>query len=267
MKRVALLGGILAVLFCIFLYGAALYPHSGDLPSAASLEEPSAQHWLGADNLGVDIYAQISRGFFHSMTIGVSTALIAALLGGALGVCAGYAGGEIDLAVEFLMNVFLSVPQLPIMIVIGAFWGQSQRNIICIIAAFSWVPVAKQIRARVRSIRESDYLILAKSYGGGIWYLFRAHMARDVLPLLAVGGIGVVGKAIIQEASLAFLGLSDPLARSWGLMIARCTGSQGIYFTEFWKWWLLPPVISLAVSVVLLRLLAQALERYLLEGM
>ena len=247
MKRVALLGGILAVLFCIFLYGAALYPHSGDLPSAASLEEPSAQHWLGADNLGVDIYAQISRGFFHSMTIGVSTALIAALLGGALGVCAGYAGGEIDLAVEFLMNVFLSVPQLPIMIVIGAFWGQSQRNIICIIAAF--------------------YLILAKSYGGGIWYLFRAHMARDVLPLLAVGGIGVVGKAIIQEASLAFLGLSDPLARSWGLMIARCTGFQGIYFTEFWKWWLLPPVISLAVSVVLLRLLAQALERYLLEGM
>lgn len=266
MRRIAFLCGLFFLIFCIFLYGAALYPHSGELPSAASLEAPSGDHWLGADNLGIDIYAQISRGFFHSLLIGLATAGIAFLLGGVLGVSAGYLGGWVDLAVEFLINVFLSVPQLPVMIVIGAFWGQSRLNIICIIAAFSWAPIAKQVRARTMSIRKTEYLILAKSYGGGLWYLFKTHMSRDIMPLLAVGGIGVIGRAIVQESSLAFLGLSDPLAKSWGLMIARCVGFRGIYFTEFWKWWLLPPVVSLVVSVVVLRMLARALERYLLEG-
>ena len=265
MRRLAVPLGLLALLACVFFYGAVIYPHSGELPSAASLEAPSADHWLGADNLGIDIYAQISRGFFHSALTGVSAALIAFLLGGVLGVCAGYLGGWADLAVEFLLNVFLCVPQLPVMIVIGAFWGQSRLNIICIIAAFSWAPIAKQVRARTRSIRKAEYLLLAESYGGGVWYLFRAHMSRDILPLLAVGGAGVVGKAIVREASLAFLGLSDPLAKSWGLMIARCAGFQGIYFTQFWKWWLLPPVVSLAATAALLRMLVRALEGWLLD--
>lgn len=266
MRRISVLCGIFALLFCFFLYGVTLYPHGSELPTAVSLETPSGDHWLGADNLGIDIYAQISRGFFHSLLIGVSTAGIAFLLGGTLGVSAGYLGGWVDLAVEFLINVFLSVPQLPVMIVIGAFWGQSQLNIICIIAAFSWAPIARQVRARTLSLRKTEYLLLARSWGGGLWYLFKTHMSRDIMPLLAVGGIAVIGRAIVQEASLAFLGLSDPLAKSWGLMIARCTGFRGIYFTDFWKWWLLPPVVSLAASVVVLRMLARALERYLLEG-
>ena len=86
MKRIAVLCGVFSLIFCVFLYGAVCYPHSGELPSAASLEAPSAAHWLGADNLGVDIYAQISRGFFHSILIGLCTALAAFLLGGILGV-------------------------------------------------------------------------------------------------------------------------------------------------------------------------------------
>lgn len=265
MKRVIAICGIFLLLLLIFSYGLLLYPHSAKLPSGASLEAPSAEHWLGTDNLGIDVYAQISSGFFHSIAIGLSTALIAFLLGGTLGVAAGYAGGWVDMTVEFLINVFLSIPQLPIMIVIGAFWGQSDLNIICIIAAFSWAPIAKQVRARTMSIRKTEYLILAKSYGGSLWYLFKTHMSREIMPLLMIGAIGVIGRAIVQESSLAFLGLSDPLAKSWGLMIARCTAFQGIYFTEFWKWWLLPPVFSLVISVLVLRMLARALESYWLE--
>lgn len=265
MRRIVLPGGLFALIFLVFLWGAVLYPHSGELPSAASLEAPSADHWLGADNLGVDIYAQISRGFFNSLFTGLSAAGIAFLVGGVLGVGAGYLGGWVDLTVEFLISVFLSVPQLPVMIVIGAFWGQSRLNVICIIAAFSWAPIARQVRARTMSIRRRDSLRLARSWGGGLWYLFRFHMSRDVLPLLAVGGVGVIGRAVVQESSLAFLGLSDPLAKSWGLMIARCTGFRGIYFTPYWRWWLLPPVVSLVATAVVLRMLARALEQSLLE--
>ena len=70
----------------------------------------------------------------------------------------------------------------------------------------------------------------------------------------------MVGKSILQESSLAFLGLSDPLARSWGLMIARATQFPGIYRTPFWLWWLLAPVVAMVVSTLLLRLMVQAIQ-------
>jgi len=265
MKKLRFWAAVFLLLTLFFFVGAVLYPHSAFLPSGGSLEAPSAAHLLGTDNLGLDIYAQVSNGFFHSLLIGLATAALAFLLGGVLGVTAGYAGGWADDAVQFLISVFLSVPQLPVMIVIGAFFGQSSLNIILIIALFSWAPIAKQVRARARSIRKSTYLVLAESYGGCLWYLFKTHMSRDILPLLAINSIGVIGRAIVQESSLAFLGLSDPLAKSWGLMIARCTGFSGIYFTPFWKWWLVSPVTALVLSVLCLRMLAKALENRFLS--
>lgn len=255
----------LAVLTVFFGYGATFYPHPADLPSGDSLTAPSARHLLGTDNLGIDIYAQISVGFFRSLAIGLATAAVSFAVGGALGVLAGFLGGKMDGAVSFLINVFLSVPQLPIMIVIGAFFGQSTGNIIAIIAAFSWAPIAKQAAAKTRSIRRTGYVVLARSYGARPWYLIRRHMLRELLPLLLVTSLAVVGRAIIQESSLAFLGLSDPLAKSWGLMIARATAFKGIYLLPFWKWWILPPALALLASVVLLRLLSRRLEQHVLK--
>jgi peptide/nickel transport system permease protein len=78
--------------------------------------------------------------------------------------------------------------------------------------------------------------------------------------LLVVNALGVIGKTIRQEAALAYLGLSDPLAKSWGLMINRASGFSGIYFTDYWKWWLIPPVLSLLVTILLTRLLARTME-------
>ena len=86
------------------------------------------------------------------------------------------------------------------------------------------------------------------------------------MPLLMINGLAVIGKSIIQESSLAYLGLSDPTAKSWGLMISKATSFPGIYFSEFWKWWLMPPIFSLIISVLIIRLFSRALEQYLLGG-
>lgn len=265
MKRIRRYLIVLAVLSLVCLYGLTLYPHSPVIPSGGSLEAPSAAHYLGTDNLGIDIFAQLSKGFFLSMMTGIVTAAIAFLAGGILGVLSGYRGGRTDYMISFLINVFLSVPQLPVMIVIGAFWGQSIWNIIWIISAFSWAPIAKQVRAKVMSVKNREYTVLAKSYGAGPWYIVRKHMMGEVMPLLLVNSIAVTGKTIVQESSLAYLGLSDPLAKSWGLMIQKAAAFSGIYFTEYWKWWLVPPVVMLVATILCLRLLSQAAEKYLLE--
>ncbi len=260
MKAVWIRSGLFLLLCLFFLFGVLFYPHSGTLPSGDSLEAPSAQHLLGTDNLGVDIYSQISQGFFRSMLIGLSAAALTFLLAGSLGISAGYLGGGFDTVVSFLINLLLSVPQLPVMILVGAIFGQSMGNIIVILALFSWAPIAKQLRAKTISMRNMPYIRLAKSYGGKHFYLICRHMLPELLPLLLVNALGIIGMAIVQEASLAFLGLSDPLAKSWGLMISRARAFPGIFFTDFWKWWLLPPVMSLIASTLSLRSLAKALE-------
>ena len=173
---------------------------------------------------------------------------------------AGLSSGTADAFLSFLIQLFLSLPQLPVMVVIGAFFGQSAWNIILIVSLFSWAPIAKVLRARVRQIRGRPYLQLAKSYGGRAGYLVSAHMLGELLPLLSVSALSVVGKAIVQEASLAYLGLSDPLSRSWGLLIQKCVSFPGIYFTPYWKWWLLPPVFALVLTVLCLRLFSRELE-------
>ena len=244
MKKIKFYVILFSLLTIFFFYGAYIYGHSAFLPSGESLQAPHLNHILGTDNLGIDIYAQISNGFFRSMCIGIITAIFASILGGVLGIISGYVGGKFDHVVIFLINVFLSVPQLPIMIVIGAFFGQSTWNIILIIAAFSWAQIAKQLRAKVISIKDREYIKLAKSYGGSTFYIIIKHLSRDISPLLMINGIAVIGKSIIQESSLAYLGLSDPTAKSWGLMISKATSFSGIYFSEFWKWWLMPPIFS-----------------------
>ena len=265
MKRIIISSAIFAIIALFFLYGITLYPHSAQLPSGASLEAPSFEHLIGTDNLGIDIYSQLASGFFRSIAIGLAAAILSFVLGGAFGILAGYVGGKTDASVSFFINVLLSVPQLPIMILIGAFFGQSTMNIILIIAAFSWAPIAKQLRAKTISIRNTQYVQLAKSFGGSPHYIIMKHLSRELMPLLVVTAMDVIGKAIIQESSLAYLGLSDPLAKSWGFMISKATAFPGIFFTDFWKWWLMPPVLTLVVSVLNLRLLAKTVESYWLK--
>ena len=258
--------GLLLLLTLVFTYGRLLYPHSGLTPSGASLEAPSSTHLLGTDNLGIDIFAQLSRGFFSSMLTGLCAAAIAFCIGGALGMLAGYRGGKTDVAVSFFINVFLCVPQLPVLIVLGAFFGQSMWNIVVIVALFSWAPIAKQIRAKTMSIRGWPFIRLAERYGGRAPYVIRTHILPELLPLLSINALAVVGKAILQESALAYLGLSDPLAKSWGLMMNKATSFTGIYFTPYWKWWLVSPVVALVVTILLTRLLARSLELRHLEG-
>jgi peptide/nickel transport system permease protein len=182
-----------------------------------------------------------------------------------LGVAAGYCGGTADVVVSFLINVFLCVPQLPVMIVIGAFWGQSVFNVVLIVGLFSWAPIAKMMRAKTISIKSRKYILLAERFGGSPAYILQTHMTRELAPLLSVSALAVTGRAIVQESAVAYLGLSDPLARSLGLMINKAASFPGVYFTEYWKWWLAPPVITLIAMVLCLRLLSRALERGILN--
>ncbi|MEJ2039399.1 MAG: ABC transporter permease [Desulfosarcinaceae bacterium] len=190
-----------------------------------------------------------------------SARVLSGLAGALAGMAGGYLGGRIDRLLMRVIDILMVLPDLPVLIVLAAFFGPGVGTIIVVLSAFSWVFTARIVRSRVLSLKQRQYIRAAESYGAGVAYLMRRHFLPEIFPLAAVGMIRMAGRAIVAEAGLSFLGLGDPASRSWGLIIHHALSFQGIYYTEFWKWWLLFPWLALMLTVVSLALLARDLEK------
>ena len=249
----------LLVLMAIFAPLISWLPH--ERSSGPPLAPPGMPHLLGTDELGVDIWAMICYGARVSLAVGLGTALLAGLGGGIIGMFAAYKGGWVDRLLMRIIDVMIALPNLPVMIVLAAFFGPSLVNIIMVLALFSWSRPARIVRAGALSLKEQPYIKMAAHYGASSFYLLMRHFIPELLPIVMVSMIRLAGKAIVAEASLAFLGLGDPTSRSWGLIIHHAVNFGGIYFTEFWKWWLLYPWIFLTLLVASLAMLGRDLER------
>lgn len=235
--------------------------HSPYSSSGPPLAVPSAEHLLGTDDLGVDLFAQTCFGLRVSILVGLGTALLAGLGGTFVGIWAGYAGGAVDKFWMRLIDIFLVLPDLPVMIVLAAFFGPSVVTVIIALTAFVWVFCARMVRARVLSLKERRYIQAAESYGAGTFYLIWRHFFPEVFPLTVFSMNRLAGRAITAEAGLSFLGLGDPTSRSLGLIIHHATSFSGIYYTDFWKWWLLYPWLALILLLIPLSFVGRDLER------
>jgi len=252
---------MLLVIVGLSLAAPLVATHSASTVSGPSLARPSLTHPLGTDELGVDLWAQLLFGGRISLTVGIATALLAGIGGGIVGTIAGYRGGLLDRFIMRLIDILLVLPDLPVMIVLAAFFGPSVATIIFVLSAFAWVTTARIVRSRVLVLRERGYIKMAEAYGAGTLYLLHRHFLPEIFPLAAVGMIRLAGRAIVAEAGLSFLGLGDPTSRSWGLIMHHALNFNGIYFTDFWKWWLLSPWLALTLTVIALAILGRDLEK------
>ena len=263
--KLTILGKITAILLLLLVLMAIFAPLISWMPhersSGPPLSPPGMPHLFGTDDLGVDIWAMICYGARVSLAVGIGTALLAGLGGGIIGTFAAYKGGWIDGLLMRIIDVMIALPSLPVMIVLAAFFGPSLVNIIVVLALFSWSRPARIVRAGALSLKEQPYIKMAAHYGASSYYLLTRHFIPELLPIVMVSMIRLAGTAIVAEASLAFLGLGDPTSKSWGLIIHHAVNFGGIYFTDFWKWWLLYPWIFLILLVTSLAMLGRDLER------
>lgn len=259
--KIGLCGIALIVMVAIFAPLLSAYP-PGKI-TGGSLELPGSDHPLGTDELGMDIWSQICYGARMSLFIGLAVACIAGLGGGALGILAGYLGGVADQLVMRTVDVIMALPAFPLLIVISAFMGPNIFNVIFVLVLFSWAKPARIARAQTLTIKGNAYITAAKNYGATPFYLVRRHILPEVLPILFVLIIGITSYAIMAETGLAFLGLGDPTAKSWGMMLHYATSFRSIYFTPYWQWWLIPPLVALIVLLLCLAFVGRDLERVL----
>lgn len=216
---------------------------------------------LGTDHMGADLWTQLLYGARISLIIGIVAAIMAVAIGTAIGLISGYMGGAVD---EFLMrmaDVFLSVPTLPILIILSAFFGKNLGNIIILVAAFAWMGTARVVRSQTLSLKQRAFVESARAAGASDGYIMVTHLLPNVFPLVVANAVLMMPVAILYEASLSFLGLGDPRIPTWGRMLqnARAFGA----FTEFAWWWLIPPGLAITLLSLSFTLIGNAVNEVL----
>lgn len=253
---------LLAVFLLAGLFAPWLAPFDPHEYSGAPLEAPTTQHPLGTNDVGQDLFSELLYGARISVVIALAAGGATVLLGLAVGLLAGTLGGWVDRVLMRLVDVLLAIPRLPLMILIIALLGVGAGSTIVVLALLFWPIPARLVRAQVLSLRQRTYVRLARAFGGGALYILRRHLLPASMPVALAALAANAGRAVAMEAGLAFLGLGDPTAKSWGLMIRFGLNVPGIYLGDRWLWWILPPAICITLLILAFAFLSSALERY-----
>lgn len=254
-------------IFIFFIISMLLLPNLIKIPphdktSGPALSAPSREHILGTDDLGMDLFSQICHGARITFALSFGAAFLSGILGSLLGIFCGYQGGIYDKTLVMLIDISTGIPDLPLIIVLGALLGGSLRNIIIVISLLSWSGPARISRSQTLKLKTEKYIVLSKAYGGKFSYIFKRHLLKPIFPVMMSNVIRIMNRAVLTESSLAFLGLGDPLSKSWGMIITRAMSFPNIYFTPFYKWWLIPPILMLVCYVTYLAMLGRRWENF-----
>jgi len=244
----------LAMMLVLVIVGVCA-PWIADYPngySDAVLASPSAGHWFGTDNLGRDIFAEVVWGTRISMTVGFSASILAITIGVLIGMLGAYFP-KVDAALGMIVDLSLSLPVLPLMILVAALAGPSLGTIILVISFFSWPEVARVVRSQALSVVGLPYMDAARVLGGGHRWILRRHLLPAVAPVITVTVVLTASRAVVSEAGLSFLGMGDPSSWSWGRILYESQQSGSM--TSAW-WTTLFPSLAILMLVVAATLIA-----------
>jgi peptide/nickel transport system permease protein len=215
-------GALMLAMVLTALFAELLQTHDPIATDAAyTLGSPSAEHWLGTDHLGRDIYSRIVHGARVSLIVGVASTLLGSVLGGIVGLLSGYVGGKTDLVTQRVLDILQGLPLLVLALVMSAALGPAIHNVVIAISIPIIPRAARVIRSSVLSIREMQYVEAARSLGVRHARIAFRHIMPNTIGPFIVLCTAQLGSAILVEATLSFLGLGVPEPYpSWGRMLS-----------------------------------------------
>ncbi|CDM98336.1 MULTISPECIES: ABC transporter permease [Limnospira] len=231
--KMAVIGSCVLLLIIVsIVLGPMIYTTPADrIDFGNSVLPPSWNHPFGTNDLGQDQLARILRGGRISLAVGLAAMLVAIALGTAVGAIAGFYGGILDSVLMRFTDLFLALPQLPILLLVIYLFREPMRAIagseagifiliVLVVGGLNWMSVARLVRASFLSTREMDFVIAAKAIGAKPHRLILVHILPNVLTPIIVAATLSVGTAIITESTLSFLGLGfPPDIPTWGRML------------------------------------------------
>lgn len=231
--RMALAGAVLFLMIAVTVFAAPLTARYS--PTAQNLRQrfqpPSAEHWMGTDDLGRDIWARVVYGGRISLSVGLLAMTVVVVLGSLIGIVSGYYGGLIDSILSRITEVFMSIPRLFILLALGMFlraldlpWLKpgSFAPIAFVIGILSWMSVARLVRASTLELREREYVQAARALGASDARILLLHILPHVASPVIVSATLGLSAAIISESGLSYLGFGVQLPTpTWGNMLSN----------------------------------------------
>lgn len=262
LARRHMLGAIGLVIMVLFVLAALLADFIGrydplSVDSLQRLAPPSAQHWLGTDAFGRDVWSRIVHGARISLAVGVGSTLLGSSIGVMVGLASGYLSGWVDLVFQRITDILQALPLLVLALVMTAALGPSLPNVIIAIAIPLIPTVARVIRANTLALRELPFIEAAKSVGMSETRIALRHVLPNTLAPLIVLATAQLGSTILTEASLSFLGLGIPEPYpSWGRMLSESAAE----YVRVAPWLVIFPGVAISLAVFGTNLFGDALR-------
>jgi peptide/nickel transport system permease protein len=267
--RLAIFGAaMLAIIVFAVAVGPLIYRVPiNEIDFKAKLKTPSWAHPMGTDDLGQDILARMLYGGRISLAVGVAAMLIAVTVGTAVGAVAGQAGGSVDNVLMRITELFLAIPQLPILLLIVYLFRNSMTKalgpelglfimIVVVIGGRGWMPVARLVRAQFLSLREKEFVEAARGLGARPLRQITRHILPNALGPVIVAGSLDVAAAILLESTLSFLGLGfPPDIPTWGRILADAKDNL-----DFAPHWAIFPGTAIFITVLSINYLGDGLR-------
>jgi len=247
----------LAVLVICAIAAPLIAPYDPDAVNPRMRGDgPSAAHWLGNDDIGRDILSRIIFGARVALIVGIGATLIAVTIGVTIGATAGFFGGKVDFWLSRIIDTLMAFPLLALLMTLSTVFGPSLRNVVIVIGCTVWASYARVVRAEVLSLRETDYVLAARSVGVTNRSIIARHIVPNAIgPVIIIASLSV-GGIIILESALSFLGLGiqRPTA-SWGTML-----SDGREFIRNYPHIAIAPGLAIAFTVLAFNLVGDGLR-------
>jgi len=256
------LAGLAMVTFVIVI--ALIAPlisvdHPNDFNLLAARQAPSLNHLFGTTDQGSDIFSQVVLGARRSLLLGFAAALLATGLAATLGVTAAYMGGLVDEVINFLINVFLVIPAIPLLVVVSGFLkSKGLWTMAVVLAAVLWAFEARILRGQALSLKNRDFVLAAKSAGESTRRIVFAELMPNMISRIAAAFVLVFYIALLTDAGLEFLGLGDMTKTSWGVTLYWAQVNSTVLQGEWWPFFF--PGAALAFTVLGLVLLLAGID-------
>ena len=255
-NRAALIGlGLLGLIALMLIVGPFTYPVDAFEIVGSPMTPPGADAPLGTDYLGRDVLAGLVRGGRPTVLVGVCAAMISALIGITIGALSGFYGGGIDRVLGRVVEFFQVLPALLFAMVLITLFSASLLTVTIAIGVVAWPGMARLTRAEFLRLRQLDFVRSARAIGASNARIILRTILPNALPPIIVSATLATGSAILFEAGLSFLGLTDPNVMSWGLMI----GSSRNYLREAW-WAVTFPGLCIFLTVLGISLVGDGLN-------
>ncbi len=235
----------LVLLGSLAAFAPSVAPYDPRAISRSTLRAPCASHFLGTDNLGRDVSSQILHGLRVALVVAVAAAAISTLAGTVVGGVAGLAGGPVDAVLMRFTDGFMVIPSFFLILLVAATYGSSIVTVTVMIGMTSWPTTARVVRMQFISLKEREFVMAARAQGASTARLMLCHLLPNALPAITVVAALRAGGAVLQEASLSFLGLGDANVVSLGRILM-----SALQYMQL-AWW--PAVFpGLALFVIVL---------------